>query len=276
MRRARPPLRVAGTHHPTHPTTTPMRTLLRRALCSALALYGPLVFAQSPPHFDSCATQTGGNASVIFPSSALITLALEADVPEPIEVGDEIAVFTPEGLCAGTLTWLDDATALAVWEDDPETPDKDGFTPGDPIAFHLWHLATGQEIGTAVAEYDPLFEDSDTFTPDAVYVVTALAFAEGAVSDGDDEPALAFSFEPNYPNPFTDRTTLGYALPEAAHVRLDVYDIRGRRVATLVNDDVGPGRHEVRLDAAGLASGTYVARLTAGTHVETQRLQLVR
>lgn len=253
-----------------------MRTLLRRALCSALALYGPFVFAQSPPHFDTCISQTGGNASVVLPTSASVTVTLGAGTTEPIEIGDEIAVFTPEGLCAGTLTWLDDAAALALWEDDPATPDKDGFAPGDPLAFRLWDLSTGQEVALAMTEYDPLFEDSGTFVPDAIYLLTELAFGEGAVSGEDDEPALAFALDPNYPNPFADHTTLGYAIPEAAPVRLDVYDLLGRHVATLVDDDLEAGRHEARFDADGLASGTYIARLSAGAHVETQRLQLVR
>jgi hypothetical protein len=81
---------------------------------------------------------------------------------------------------------------------------------------------------------------------------------------------------PNRPNPFRARTTLGYALPKAMDVRLTVYDVLGRRVATL---DAGPrraGLHRVRWDAATVASGVYVVRLTAGGTQHTQKVVRLR
>ena len=249
-----------------------MRTSLRRALCAALAIYAPTLLAQPTPHFEDCAEQTGSSASLLLPSSLSVAIAAGDGPPRPIEIGDEIAVVTPEGLCAGTLTWLDDAAALALWEDNPETPEKDGFASGDPLAFRLWSLGTRRELAAVEpAAFDSLFEASGTFVPDAIYVVTDLAFDVRAQGGGP-----AFALEPNYPNPFVSRTTLPYAIGEAADVRLDVFDLRGRRVATLVDEHLGPGRYEAHFDAVGLASGTYLARLTAGDHVESRRLQLVR
>ena len=59
-------------------------------------------------------------------------------------------------------------------------------------------------------------------------------------------------------------------------VMLKVYDLIGREVATLVNEQKAPGSYEVKFDAAGLASGMYLYRLTAGRYVETRTMLLLR
>jgi hypothetical protein len=80
----------------------------------------------------------------------------------------------------------------------------------------------------------------------------------------------------NYPNPFNPSTTITYELPKASQVSLTVYDILGREVCVLVNEKKDAGVHEVKFDAAGLASGVYFYRMTAGTYVDTKKLLLIR
>ena len=80
----------------------------------------------------------------------------------------------------------------------------------------------------------------------------------------------------NYPNPFNPVTQVRFELPETAQVRLDVYDVLGRRVATLVNEQVPSGEHRVSFDAMGLSSGLYIARMQAGAEVRTLRMMLVK
>jgi subtilisin family serine protease len=81
---------------------------------------------------------------------------------------------------------------------------------------------------------------------------------------------------PGYPNPFVSATTLRYSLPRAADVRLEVFDVLGRRVATPAAGYQAAGKHEVRWEARGLASGVYIARLVTAGAVVTQRLTLLR
>lgn len=101
------------------------------------------------------------------------------------------------------------------------------------------------------------------------------AGAAGALTTG--TAPSGFALMPAYPNPFASSATLGYGLPEAADVTLVVYDVLGREVARLAEGEREAGWHEARLDASGLASGTYVARLTAdGGFQQTQRLSVVR
>ena len=85
------------------------------------------------------------------------------------------------------------------------------------------------------------------------------------------------SIESNYPNPFNPTTRLTYEVPEAGAVVLDVYDVLGRRVATLVNDNEHPrGSFTVDFDAAELSSGVYIARLKQGGQVVSEKMTLIK
>jgi hypothetical protein len=86
---------------------------------------------------------------------------------------------------------------------------------------------------------------------------------------------------PNYPNPFQTHTMLEFTLPERREVRLEIYDVLGRRVRTLAHRPYEAGRHTVRWDgrnATGqpVASGIYLGRLVVGDQRHIQRLVLVR
>lgn len=80
----------------------------------------------------------------------------------------------------------------------------------------------------------------------------------------------------NYPNPFATQTTFEYAVPTATRVSLEVYDLMGRRVATLVDEVQAANTYRVSFDASSLASGTYVYRLTAGEQAVTQKMTVIR
>lgn len=79
-----------------------------------------------------------------------------------------------------------------------------------------------------------------------------------------------------YPNPFNPYTTLRFTLTKAGDVRLEVFDVLGRRVALLADGPHTAGPHAVRFDAPGLPTGTYLYRLQAGAEVITQRITLVK
>jgi len=86
-----------------------------------------------------------------------------------------------------------------------------------------------------------------------------------------------YSLGQNYPNPFNPSTTISYQLPVAAgHVSLKVYDVLGREVATLVNEQKAPGNYEVKFDGSKLASGVYIYRIEAGKFSDTKKLLLIK
>jgi len=80
----------------------------------------------------------------------------------------------------------------------------------------------------------------------------------------------------NYPNPFNPITEIGFHIAEAGHVTLNVYDILGREVATLVNERKAPGTYEAKFDGSHLASGVYFYRLSTNNFVQTRKLVLLR
>jgi len=80
----------------------------------------------------------------------------------------------------------------------------------------------------------------------------------------------------NYPNPFNPATQIRYELPQQSDVRLDVFDMTGRQVATLVEGQVAAGTHTVTFDATNLSSGVYIYRLQAGSVVISKKLTLIK
>ncbi len=112
--------------------------------------------------------------------------------------------------------------------------------------------------------------------------LTFSGFAAGTVgeitsrSDEESDLPLYFDLSQNYPNPFNPVTSIRYQLPVASDVRLEVFDIIGRRVAVLVNEQVQAGRYTIQFDASGFASGVYFYRLQAGSFVQTRKLTVIK
>ncbi|WP_069131294.1 alpha-amylase family glycosyl hydrolase [Rhodohalobacter halophilus] len=85
------------------------------------------------------------------------------------------------------------------------------------------------------------------------------------------------SIDSNYPNPFNPSTQIKYEVPEAGSVTLEVYDVLGRRVTTLVQEDNHPrGVFTEEFDASGLSSGVYIARLKQGGQVVSEKMTLIK
>lgn len=116
----------------------------------------------------------------------------------------------------------------------------------------------------------------DEATPFDLYVSDLHFGGEGLVSNEDESTALAFALEAPFPNPALGASRIGFTLPEAAEVNLEVFDVLGRRVAVLAEGTRPGGRHEATVEAGSLAAGAYLVRLRAGDHVSTTRLTVVR
>lgn len=90
--------------------------------------------------------------------------------------------------------------------------------------------------------------------------------------------ALQFSLADNYPNPFNPKTSIRYEIGGKGpqNVELTVFDIRGKRIRTLVNAQQAPGNYRVYFEGGSLASGVYFYTLRSGRHVETKKMVLMR
>lgn len=85
-----------------------------------------------------------------------------------------------------------------------------------------------------------------------------------------------FELHQNYPNPFNPVTVIKYQLPVNSEVRLEVFDMLGRRVAQLAEGMKNAGTHEVPFDASSLASGVYLYHLSTGEIVQTRQMVLIK
>jgi len=179
-----------------------------------------------------------------LPEAPVNALEIDPDFPQVLYVGNDVGVYySPD---AGG-TWLPLGTGL------PRAPvlDLDFHQPTRLLAAGTH----GRSLLTVTA-------------PDAATPVDDLPSAVGV--------ALAAA-----PNPFNPATTLRFALPAGGDVRLEVYDVRGARVAIVLDEARAAGSHEVRWDATGadgraLASGLYLARLVTDTGTATAKLMLAR
>jgi hypothetical protein len=85
-----------------------------------------------------------------------------------------------------------------------------------------------------------------------------------------------FKLFSNYPNPFNPETKIRYHLPKGTKVKVNVYDITGRQVKTLVNDNKSAGGYEVIFDGRKLASGVYLYSLEAGEYKYVKKMILLK
>ena len=85
-----------------------------------------------------------------------------------------------------------------------------------------------------------------------------------------------FSLEQNYPNPFNPTTVISYQLAELCHVSLRIYDILGREIALLVDEQKSAGTYSYSWNATNIPSGLYFYRLQAGPFIGTKKLILLK
>lgn len=115
-------------------------------------------------------------------------------------------------------------------------------------------------------------------TSDHFPVWTRFGFTElvSIEPPSDEERAMGVELEQNYPNPFNPSTVVGFRLSVAGSVKLSVYDLLGREVSVLVNEQKSAGYHEVTFNAAGLSSGMYIYRLETAQGAVSKRMMLLK
>ncbi len=107
----------------------------------------------------------------------------------------------------------------------------------------------------------------------------SLGFVENPfepVNTDHPEAPGSFTLTQNYPNPFTGTTTIQYALDQPGQVRLEVFDVEGRRVASLADGTQPAGQHRVAFDGSQLPSGTYLYRLVSPNGIQSRKMTVLR
>ncbi|MCH7827919.1 MAG: T9SS type A sorting domain-containing protein, partial [Bacteroidetes bacterium] len=126
----------------------------------------------------------------------------------------------------------------------------------------LWGVSfTDADNGTAVGESGIILRTSSVVT---------------AIDDNQIKQPNSFILMQNYPNPFNPSTTIQYVIISRQFVSLKVYDILGREVATLVNEEKPIGSYRINFDGSKLTSGVYFYRLRAGSFTQTKKFVLMK
>lgn len=97
-----------------------------------------------------------------------------------------------------------------------------------------------------------------------------------SVNPNPDNVATNFSLSQNYPNPFNPTTTIEFAIPNKAFTKLVVYDLLGKEVKVLLNEDMNAGSYSINFDGSSLSSGIYYYRLIANKFAETKKFILLK
>ena len=103
-------------------------------------------------------------------------------------------------------------------------------------------------------------------------------FCNGTVAVEIDSSNLPdkFDISQNYPNPFNPSTTIKFQVPSSGIVSLKVYDVLGKEVATLVNEEKPAGSYEINFNASQLSSGIYFYKIQAGSFIQTKKMILLK
>ncbi len=205
-------------------------------------------------------------------------------------------ITSPENMTwSSNLMFPDSAAVLGI------TPQPGEIIVDDPRLQHLdslWQItAASPAIDTAASSYPFVFDDFTGQLRDALPDIGADEYATGGwhrkplrardvgpgaepvvtgITGRDVLPIADFVLQQNYPNPFNPATTIRFFLRRAAGVQLDVFNVRGQRVAQLFRGRLPAGEHTRQWDAAGFASGIYYYRLQTAAGRETRKMVLLR
>ena len=103
-----------------------------------------------------------------------------------------------------------------------------------------------------------------------------LTFAAREPQAGYNAIPLSYALHQNYPNPFNTATRIGIEVPETGRVRIEVFDILGRRVRVPLDTEMPAGRHTIAFDGTGLASGVYFYRMQTGEKTRTKKMLVAK
>ena len=145
-----------------------------------------------------------------------------------------------------------------------------------PMGMHFFTAVVDE--ADVVLESD---ESDNTSPPRSVRLQNGHGTGIQTTGNAFDEPPRELSLGNAAPNPFNPTTTIPYDVPEVTRVRLAIYDVAGRRIRTLVNDDKAVGRHSAFWDGMNdrgerVSSGVYFVRMDAGSKTFTQKIVMLK
>lgn len=215
-------------------------------------------------NIDFLAAQKISNTEMIVAASNGLVFKVSREI-----VPVELVSFTAEA-SNGVVT--------LNWSTATETNNK-GFSIERKTSNTWESIAFVDGKGTTTSPVSYTFNDRNVTESKAVYRLKQVDH-DGTFAFSDevevDLGAMTYSLEQNYPNPFNPSTSISFTIPLKGNVSLEVFDMTGAKVASLVNGELEAGRHQVTFDASALSSGVYLYKLVSGNFVSAKKLTLLK
>ncbi|MBD3402938.1 T9SS type A sorting domain-containing protein, partial [candidate division GN15 bacterium] len=182
----------------------------------------------------------------------------------------------PSRIRRGLLTNLLNIASgrLGQWE----IVSQDGATASQAIRYFADIYRSGNEELYLTAYFNLRRMHMGDMIPVGVVPLSTPNIMYKAGDEFSDQRGLPtrFDLHQNYPNPFNPSTEISFSVPEACDVTLEVYNVLGRRVISLIDGRMDAGTHTVTWDATELSSGIYLYRLQAGEYRESRKMMLLK
>lgn len=182
-----------------------------------------------------------------------------------VHVGADGLAFTPADLTISpmdTVVWVNDGGFHNVIADD------NSFTSGNPSSSAWVYTHVFENTG------DNPYYCVVHGGPGGVGMSGVIRVQEPTSVEYEGSLPQSFNLEQNYPNPFNPSTTIKFSLPQSAEVSLKIFNSLGEEVSSLINSFKERGTYSVKFNAAGLPSGIYYYKLTAGNFAEVKKMIL--
>ena len=192
--------------------------------------------------------------------------------------GDEIGIFDGDvcvgaGILEGEFNEVIQVPASA---DDPLTSETDGFV-NTLITYKLWDDSEGIEI----TDVEPTYYDSDgnlidTAPTFALQGTAGVSLTGSNLANDISLYTESYNIHNIYPNPFNSITNITYDLPVNSQIKIEVFDISGQKVQSLLNSFQILGFHSIKWDASSLSSGLYFLQLKTDNYIETRKITYLK
>jgi len=218
-----------------------------------------ILYSQTTTTFFKYTSLTGSNHIIGLPANLNPNINGVA-----LASGDEIGVFTSDGLCVGATVWKGVATSIVAWADNPQTPKVDGFKDGGTMYFRVYSKSAKKQY-YATVEYGQA-QNNSTFVSNGFSLLKSLKGTNVVSVENLSKPENYYLSQ-NYPNPFNPSTKISFSIPNNSYVKLTIYDLNGKEINRLTkNSSYSAGTYTIEWNGKddngnNVSSGLYFYRL---------------
>lgn len=191
-----------------------------------------------------------------------VALAIGIRFSESMDTASVRAAFSISPFVSGKIAWINSNRTIL-------------FTPDSALPYNTNFTVTVSPTAKSVYGF---FVDGnkDSVGGDPIILSFRTAKSPTGMAQYSDVLPTEYQLAQNFPNPFNPKTEIQFSLPRSSRTTLRIYDVLGREVATLLNENLGPGRYKVPFDASSIPSGVYFYRIVASEFSAVKKMMLTK